>query len=356
MIHNWETMANEKMLEYTEMAKHDPSVCLTLKHRPVETRAQARARNRHPAAQPDDHEEPIPSDLYSDDEETRKRIRDQYRTMEPIHFDDNVSLYVERLMSLIPYMYRYKPPNSVLYNFLYAKCSKEVQELLSTSGAVEQGDYEALEEFLLAKVGRKSRPTNEFAELKRTRDKRTWKELIRQVEKMVNDESFGEAEEVPLAVKHKQYREKILQLCDEDLLEKLNDYGFLRPGKLDYEELCEFLYDQDINNTIMKNRKFREMDPLGEYADTFKTAMVSLGEFLDKSSPSHKRRFCTNCDSTNHYFSSCPSVQWYPRTEPLPPGVNATCVPNTKCWAPGCNGKSHWTRHCPNFDYRIMEQ
>ena len=230
---------------------------LTFKHRPVETRAQAQARNRPPAAQPNNNEPPVPSDLYTDDEETRRRMRDQYKAIEPIRFDDDASLYVERLMSLIPYMYRYKPANSVLYNFLYAKCSKEVQELIATSGAVEQGDYEALEEFLIAKVGRKSRPTNEFAELKRTRDKRTWKELIRRVEKMVNDESFREADDAPLVVRQRQYREKILQLCDEALTTKLNDHGFLRPGKFDYDELCEFLYDQDANQAIMNSRTFR---------------------------------------------------------------------------------------------------
>ena len=67
--------------------------------------------------------------------------------------------------------------------------------------------------------------------------------------------------------------------------------------------------------------------------------------------------YCTYCKVKTHFFANCPSIFWFPRATPLPPGVNDTCLANTKCWSPSCNGArvSHWTRHCPNFDYRFIK-
>ena len=302
------------------------------KHKPVTTRAQAQAQR------------PQVSELYEEDEETRRRLRDQYKMFESLKFDDNADLYIERLMGLVAYMYRVKPPNATLYNFLYAKCSKEVQEAVETSGEVSVGDYDALRDFLKAKVGRRGQASHEFAEMMRKKDKTSWKDLIRKIEQCVNDENFRDGTESNEVAKYKQYKEKIKQFCDDETYNKLREHGYLREGATNYEELCEFLYDQDERRAELNNRSLRHNVVEG-------STKINNGDTQELSP------YCTYCKAKTHFFSNCPMVFWFPRATPLPPGVNDTCNANTKCWSPSCKGTrvSHWTRHCPNFDYRFIE-
>ena len=73
-------------------------------------------------------------------------------------------------------------------------------------------------------------------------------------------------------------------------------------------------------------------------------------------------RWCTVCPNKSaHLIANCPNLEWHERWDPIPPGANDNCPRNQYCFARSsdrgyCNGYSHFSYHCPQFQYRVKPQ
>ena len=192
-------------------------------------------------------------------EEGVRRAREAYKQIKPFKIDDNADAFIRRVQAQLPGIYPNPPSDGVVYEFLYNKCDEEVQEMILKDKSVQIGDVNALRNFLLTKAGRTPQPHKDLDELKRAKNKKSWRQIILKVEKSINDQLDGIEAKPDVKARQFQFREKILEFCDPATKHDLRQLGLIRPKELRYAEFCQYLFDMDADEEQNANRDLRYM-------------------------------------------------------------------------------------------------
>ena len=309
--------------------------------------------------------------------------REAYKQISPFQINDCPYSFLKRILHLVPQLYATQPENAVVFNMIYNKCSEEIQNMIINSEIFLTGNPQALQNFLIKKVGKYPLPELfQLQALMHSKKEMTWREIILRVEHIINFQLNLANDNLSIGARQREYRSKIIMFCDDELMEKLCLKGLLRPMNSEtYDEFCNFLYDQD--NLPPRNYDFHHNlvttatnDSAGNLSYLTKSPSITQYQQLDTINPTQPKDLaiastvkqahgtmhnkanpksprCRACKGP-HWVVHCSLVTFEVRRNPVRKCADLNAA-SQKCYIPACLGTGHTSKCCPYFVWVVRK-